>query len=369
MRNIPYRSGSHGGVNCGIHRRVRTIRTAIFSSHSYDIEFLDAANLAAGRKHELTYLEARLSAETSALARGFPAVCIFVSDRLDAPALKALASGGTRLIALRSAGYNHVDLDAARALELHVARVPSYSPQSIAEHALTLMLSLDRKIHRAYSRVREGNFSLEGLLGFDLSARTVGIVGTGKIGMALARILSGFGCRLLGADPAPSRDFAACGGRYVPLEELFAQADIVSLHCPLNPQTRHLVNAAAIAMMKPGVMLINTSRGAVVDTRAAIDGLKSNKIAYLGLDVYEEEEALFFEDQSDQPILDDVFARLLTFPNVLITGHQAFFTEEAMEAIATETIANITAFERCGEAVHQICPSRSAERPSAEARG
>jgi D-lactate dehydrogenase len=268
--------------------------------------------------------------------------------------LARLKDGGTGLVALRGAGFNNVDLAAAEELGIAVARVPAYSPHAIAEHAAALILALDRRICRANARVREGNFALDGLLGFDLHGRTVGIVGTGRIGLAFARIMAGFGCTLLAADPVRSAEFEGLGGRYVEFDALLAVADIVSLHCPLTPKTRHLIGAAAVARMKPGVMLINTSRGAVVETRALIDGLKSGRIGYLGLDVYEEEGDLFFEDLSDQVLQDDVFARLLTFPNVLITGHQAFFTREALQAIAETTVANVSAFETAGAPLHPV---------------
>jgi D-lactate dehydrogenase len=338
------------------------MKVAVFSTKSYDRTFLDLANGEGGSRHELVYFEARLSAETAALAAGCEAVCAFANDAADEATLAKLAAAGIRLLVLRAAGYNNVDLAAAARLALPVARVPAYAPEAVAEHAAGLMLSLNRKIHRAYARVREGNFDLHGLLGFDMHRRTVGIVGTGRIGLALARIMRGFGCRILGTDPMPSSEFEELGGRYVPLADLLREADIVSLHCPLTPDTHHLVDAAAVAAMKPGVMLINTSRGAVVETRALIDGLKSGRIGYLGLDVYEEEADLFFDDLSDQVIRDDVFARLLTFPNVLITGHQGFFTEEAMTAIAVTTIGNLSAFAECGRPLFPV------EAPTAAAR-
>jgi D-lactate dehydrogenase len=265
-----------------------------------------------------------------------------------------LADTGIRLIALRSAGFNNVDLKAARELGLTVARVPAYSPHAVAEHTIALLLALNRKIHRAYNRVREGNFALDGLLGFDLYGKTVGVVGTGKIGAIVARILMGFGCEVIAVDPYPNENCISSGVRYVTWEQLCASSDIITLHCPLTPATRHLVDAAALKKMKRGVMLINTSRGAVIDTRAVIDGLKNNTIGNLGLDVYEEEADLFFEDLSEHFIADDVFARLLTFPNVLVTGHQAFFTTEALRNIAETTIANITSFEGTGKPVHEI---------------
>lgn len=327
------------------------MRVAVFSAKSYDREYLSRANVLHG--HELTFLEPRLTSETARLANGFSAVCVFVNDRAAAEVVAALAAGGTRLLALRSAGFNHVDLAAAARHAVRVARVPAYSPFAVAEHTVGLMLALNRKFHRAYSRVREGNFSLEGLLGFDMHGRAVGIVGTGKIGECVARILHGMGCRILLNDVAQNPDLAAMGD-YVPLDRLLQEAEIISLHCPLLPATRHLIGGEAIARMRPGVMLINTSRGALVDTPAVIEGLKSQRIGYLGLDVYEEEEDLFFEDQSEQILRDDVFARLLTFPNVLITGHQAFFTREALTRIGEVTLANITAFERGEELVNEV---------------
>lgn len=320
------------------------MRVAVFSTHSYDRSSLLAANT--HHSHELVFLEPRLSEQTASLASGFPAVCVFVNDRVSAVAQRVLAAGGTRLIATRSAGFNHIDLTAAEELGLTVVRVPAYSPYAVAEHTLGLMLALNRHIHRAYNRVREGNFALDGLLGFDLHGRTVGIVGTGRIGAIVARILHGLGCRLLAHDVSASADCLSLGVTYCDLPTLLKQSDIVTLHCPLLPATHHLIDARAIAHMKPGVMLINTSRGGLVDTRAVIEGLKSGLIGYLGLDVYEEEEELFFENLSDQVLRDDVFARLLTFPNVIITGHQAFFTREALDNIAHTTLANITAFER-----------------------
>ena len=328
------------------------MRVAIFSTKPYDRHFLDAANASAG--HELAYLEPRLTLETAALAHRATAVCVFVNDALPAEVLQVLAGGGVRLVALRCTGFNNVDLTAARRLEITVARVPEYSPYAVAEHAITLVLALNRRIHRAYARVREGNFALEGLLGFDMKGRTVGVVGTGRIGATFARILAGFGCTILAVDPAPDVACIAAGVRYVDLPELLAASDIVSLHCPLTPATHHLIDAAALARMRPGAMLINTSRGAVIDTPAVIAALKDGRLGHLGLDVYEEEADLFFEDLSDKVIQDDVFARLLSFPNVLVTGHQAFFTADALQGIAATTIANITAFERDGRAVHEI---------------
>lgn len=326
------------------------MRVAVFSAKAYDRDFLGAA----GAGHDFTWIETRLEAATARLAEGCEAACLFVNDRADAAALEVLAAGGVRLLALRSAGYNHVDLAAARRLRLAVGRVPAYSPEAVAEHAVALVLALNRRIHRAYNRVREGNFALDGLMGFDLHGKTVGIVGTGGIGLAFARIMAGFGCRLLGTDPVQDPRAAALGLRYVPVEELLGEADVVSLHCPLVPATHHLIDAAALARMKPGAMLVNTSRGAILDTRAVIGALKSGRLGYLALDVYEEEGPLFFEDRSATPIADDVFARLLTFPNVLITGHQGFFTAEAMRAIAATTVANIESFAQSGVARHPV---------------
>lgn len=332
------------------------MRVAVFSTRPYDRQFLERANVAG--RHQFDFHESRLDAASAALANGALAVCAFVNDRLDAAVLQRLHDGGVRLLALRSAGFNHVDLAAAAALGIAVGRVPEYSPHAVAEHTVALLLALNRRLHRAYNRVREGNFALEGLLGFDLYGRSVGIVGTGKIGECFTRIMAGFGCRLLGFDPQPNLACLALGMRYVEMPELLAASDVISLHCPLTPQTHHLIDAAALARMKPGAMLLNTSRGAVVDTRALIAALKAGTLGSLGLDVYEEEADLFFRDLSDQVLHDDVFARLLTFPNVLITGHQAFFTEEALTAIATTTLANIDAFESHGQPLHPVSVER-----------
>lgn len=328
------------------------MRVAVFSTKPYDRLFLDAANAAAS--HELVYLEPRLTPQTTIAAAETQAVCAFVNDELKADVLEALVRQRIRLVVLRCAGFNNVDLTAARDLGMTVARVPEYSPYAVAEHAVALILALNRNLHRAYARVREGNFALDGLLGFDMRGRTVGIVGTGKIGTVFARIMSGFGCRILAHDPQPNPDCKALGVRYVMLSDLLTASDIVSLHCPLTPKTHYLINTEAVARMRQGAMLINTSRGAVIDTRAVIKGLKSRRIGSLGLDVYEEEADLFFRDLSDKMIQDDVFARLLTFPNVLITAHQAFFTAEAMRGIAETTMENITSFERYGRAVHEV---------------
>jgi D-lactate dehydrogenase len=320
------------------------MRVAFFSTHTFDREFFDQANVSHG--HDLYYLESRLTPATATLAGGCPVVCAFVNDQLDGDVLASLWAGGTRMIALRSAGFNHVDLTKAKKLGFAVARVPAYSPHAVAEHTIALILTLNRKIHRAYARVRDGNFALDGLLGFDLVGRTVGIVGTGKIGAIVARILKAFDCLVLAYDIAPNPECRAIGVEYVPLEDIWTRSHVITLHAPLTADTRHMIDSQAIARMKRGVMIINTSRGALVDTPALIQGLKSGHIGYLGLDVYEEEEQLFFQDLSSHVIRDDVFSRLLTFPNVVVTAHQAFFTREALRAISTTTLDNISAFER-----------------------
>lgn len=326
------------------------MRVAVFSSKPYDREYLGAAAATVGQ--QLTFFEPRLVPETAVLAKDFPAVCAFVNDQLTAPVLKQIHQGGTRFIALRCAGFNQVDLAACAELEIQVARVPAYSPYAVAEHTVGLILMLNRKFHKAYQRVRDGNFSLDQLLGFDLHGKTVGIVGTGKIGAIVANILHGFGCRLLMHDRTPD----ACGklGEYVPLPSLLEQSEIVTLHCPLMPETRHMINAKSLATMKPGAMLINTSRGGLVDTRAVIEALKSGQLGYLGLDVYEEEADLFFDDHSHEILRDDVFARLLTFPNVVVTSHQAFFTRNALEEIARVTMQNLGEFERGAPLANEV---------------
>ncbi|MCB9849745.1 MAG: 2-hydroxyacid dehydrogenase [Phycisphaerales bacterium] len=331
------------------------MRIAVFSTKGYTRRYFEHANERYG--HELTFLEPRLVPETTTLAAGFPGVCVFVNDRVDAGVLESLYAGGTRAIALRCAGFNNVDLATADRLKMPVVRVPAYSPHSVAEHTVALMLALNRRVHRAFNRVREGNFELEGLVGFEMRRRTVGVVGTGKIGAAVARIMSGFGCELLAHDVVPSEEVKGLGARYVELDELFAAADIVTLHCPLLPATRHMIDDAAIGRMRTGVMLINTSRGALVDTPAVIAGLKNGRIGSLGLDVYEEEEALFFDNLSDQLLQDDVFARLLTFPNVVITGHQAFLTDEALTTIAETTLMNVAQIERGEACANAVRPS------------
>ena len=321
------------------------MKIAVYSTQPYDRRFLDEAFLAhaASSSIELNYFAEALSGRSVSLAHGCEAVCVFVNDVLDASVLDALAKGGVRAILLRCAGFNNVDTAAAARLGMFVARVPAYAPEAVAEHTLALILTLNRQTHRAYARVRDGNFSLDGLLGSNLHGKTVGLVGLGKIGMATARIFKGFGCIVLGHDIAVPDEFDALG-RAVTLDELFAGSDYVSLHCPLTPDTRHLIDAGALARMKPGAMLVNTSRGGLIDTVAVIAALKAGKLGALAIDVYEQESELFFQDRSGDIIGDDVFQRLMTFPNVLVTGHQGFFTIEAMREIAQVTLHNLDCY-------------------------
>jgi D-lactate dehydrogenase len=332
------------------------MKTAIFSSKPYDKCFFDQINsqLKPEFQHELVYFDSHLNDETVFLAKDFPCVCAFVNDTLNASVIKQLKAGNTQLIALRSAGFNHVDLKAAQEAGIPVVRVPAYSPHAVAEYTIALMLTLNRKIHRAYNRVREGNFALNGLMGFDLNKKTIGIIGTGKIGGIVAGILQSFGCHVLAHDISPDQELIKSGIKYVDKDTLLKSSDILSFHCPLVHETHHFIRENNLALLKDNVMIINTSRGAVLNTKAIIHGLKSQKIGALGLDVYEEEGPLFFEDLSDTIIQDDVFSRLLTFPNVLITGHQAFFTEEAMHAIAQTTLDNIHAFEQKKPLINQV---------------
>jgi D-lactate dehydrogenase len=328
------------------------MRVVVFSSKPYDRRFLGRGD-AAGQ-HELTFFDERLGPRTATLADGAEAVCVFVNDVLDRKVLTRLGAAGVRLVALRCAGFNNVDLRAAGELGIRVVRVPAYSPHAVAEHTLALILALNRKIHRAYNRVREGNFALDGLLGFDLHGRTVGVVGTGQIGQVVCRILTGFGCRVTAHDLRHDPELERTGVAYRPLDELLAASDVVTLHCPLAPATHHLIDEAALTRMRPGVMLINTSRGGLVDTRAVIRALKRGSLGALGLDVYEEEADLFFQDLSGSVLQDDVFARLLTFPNVIITAHQAFFTEDALSAIAATTFANLDAFTAGSPLINEV---------------
>ena len=320
------------------------MRVAVFSTKPYDRQYLSAANAHFG--HDLVFLEPKLDLTTAPLAAGFPAVCVFVNDQLDRPLLTELAANGTRLVALRCAGFNNVDLHAAADLDMVVVRVPAYSPHAVAEFTVALLLALDRRIPRAWTRVRDGNFALDGLVGNGLFGKTVGIVGTGRIGALVATSLKlGFGCRVLAFDHWQDPPLIEKGIEYVPLDELMTSADIISLHCPLTPDTHHLVNQATIDRAKPGFILVNTSRGALIDAEALVEGLKNGRVGGVALDVYEQEADLFFEDLSNEIIQDDVFQRLLTFPNVLVTGHQAFLTSGALAAIAETTMRNIAASE------------------------
>jgi D-lactate dehydrogenase len=320
------------------------MKLAVFSTRKYDRDLLNEANAAHG--HEIVFFDVRLTRATAALASGCPAVCVFVNDSVDAATLAALHAGGTRLVATRSTGFNHIDLAAAARLGMKVVRVTDYSPHSVAEFGVGLLLALNRKIHRAYNRTRDGNFELDGLMGFDLHGRTVGVVGTGKIGCVFARIMRGFGCTVLGADVQVNPEFTALGGEYRPLPEAVAASEVLSLHCPLTPATRHMVNAQSLAAMPRGALLINTSRGGLVDTEAAIEALKTGQLGGLAIDVYEQEADLFFQDLSASIITDDVIQRLVSFPNVIVTGHQAFFTREAVGTIMATTLASVSQFER-----------------------
>jgi D-lactate dehydrogenase len=328
------------------------MRTLMFNTKRYDRQSFDDANRDVG--HELEYVEARLDPRTAELAAGFGAVCIFVNDDAGAETIARLADVGVTAIALRCAGFNNVDIGAARAAGVTVVRVPAYSPEAVAEHTLALVLAVDRHIPRAAQRVRDNNFALDGLLGKGLHGATAGVVGTGRIGSLVARLFAAFGCHVLAADPYVDESLVAAGIRYVPREELLAGSDIIALNCPLTAETHHLVDAATIATMKPGVMIVNTGRGALVDTAAVIDGLKSGHIGSLALDVYEEETPLFFEDRSTEVLSDDLFARLLTFPNVLLTAHQAFFTGPALRAIAETTLANLSELAAGRESVNAV---------------
>ncbi|HCU65989.1 MAG TPA: hydroxyacid dehydrogenase [Rheinheimera sp.] len=319
------------------------MNVTVFSSQPYDERALRQYS---PDNINWQFLPQKLDLLSVAAAAGSDAVCVFVNDDLSATVLQKLSELGIFAVALRCAGFNNVDLTVAKKLGVKVMRVPAYSPQAVAEHTVGMMLCLSRKFHKAYNRTRDNNFDLNGLLGFNLYQKTVGLIGTGRIGIATARILQGFGCELLCVDPIENPELQQLGARYVGLSELYQQSDIISLHCPLTPQSQHLINEEALAQMKNGVMLINTSRGALINTKAVIQALKSGKIGYLGLDVYEQEADLFFKDLSDQVISDEVFQRLLTFPNVLITGHQAFFTKEAMAQISQTTIHNLLSFSR-----------------------
>lgn len=320
------------------------MKVAIFSTQSYEREYFDRFNV--DNKHELTYFEASLNADTTDLAKGFEAVCIFVGDKMDKKAIEKLAKIGVKLIDLRSAGFNHVDIEAAKKEGIKILRVPAYSPEAVAEHAVALILTLNRKTHKVYNRVREGNFSLENLMGFNLFGKTVGVIGTGKIGSAFCKIMLGFGCKVVAHDLFESEELKARGIEYKHFDEVLKEADIISLHCPLTSETHHLFNSIVFDKMKKGAMLINTSRGGLVKTEHAAIALKNKQLGYLGIDVYEQEEGLFFKDLSESIIQDDLIERLMTFHNVIITPHQGFFTHEAVEQITKITLKNFTDFEK-----------------------
>jgi D-lactate dehydrogenase len=320
------------------------MKVYFFDAHSFESKHFRQAN--SEFHHDLNFFEAKLTEKSVALAEGYPCVCAFVNDKLNENVLKVLSENGTKLIALRSAGYNHINLIVAKELGLKVVRVPEYSPYSVAEHAMALILTLNRKLHKSYNRIREGNFSLEGLVGFDLHGKTVGVVGTGKIGKAFIKILKGFGCNVIAHDVFPDNNFAQeVGFKYTDLESVFKYADILSLHVPLGPATHYVVNEKTIGLMKYGAMLINTSRGGLVDTKALIAALKTGQLSAAGLDVYEEEENYFFQDLSEKVLDDDMLIRLINFPNVILSSHQGFLTTEALNNIAQTTLGNISEFE------------------------
>ncbi|GAB2789363.1 2-hydroxyacid dehydrogenase [Halomonas shantousis] len=329
----------------------------MFSAQPYDRRFFDEANTRHG--FLITYHETALTLESAILAQGADCVCVFVNDCLDVEVLTRLKALGIGQVALRCAGFNNVDLAAAERLAISVVHVPAYSPEAVAEYTLALLLTLNRRTHRAFNRVREGNFMLEGLLGMTLHGKTVGIIGTGRIGLAAARIFHGLGCRLLGEDRYPASAFTDLGGEYVPRARLLAESDVITLHCPLTEETRYLINAETLELIKPGALLINTSRGALIDTRAVIDALKSCQLGGLGIDVYEQETSLFFRDRSSEIIDDDVFQRLVTFPNVLITGHQGFFTREALTEIAEVTLDNLACLARGEACANRVLPAKA----------
>ncbi|WGE82672.1 2-hydroxyacid dehydrogenase [Actinobacillus equuli] len=326
------------------------MKIAVYSTKNYDRKYLELANQQYG--FQLEFFDFMLSERTAKMAEGCQAVCIFVNDDASADVLESLAKAGVKIVALRCAGFNNVDLKAAQKLGLQVVRVPAYSPEAVAEHAVALMLSLNRRIHRAYQRTRDANFSLEGLIGFNMHGKTVGIIGTGKIGLATMRILKGFGMDILAFDPFKNPAAEAIGAKYVELDELYAKSHIISLHCPATPENYHLLNKQAFDKMRDGVMIINTSRGGLIDSSAAIEALKQQRIGALGMDVYENERDLFFEDKSNDVILDDVFRRLSSCHNVLFTGHQAFLTAEALTNISEVTLSNIQHIHN-----NEVCPN------------
>lgn len=318
------------------------MKVAVFSTKPYDREYLDKIN--SSHTHQLTYFDASLNVHTTNLTTGFEAVCVFVNDKLDGATIEKIAANGIKVIALRCAGFNNIDLAAAEK-KIRVVRVPAYSPEAVAEHAVALILTLNRKTHKAYNRIRENNFSLEKLMGFNLYHKTIGVIGTGKIGAVFCEIMLGFGCHVIAYDKIESAELKEKGVVYKSLDDLLQESDIISLHCPLTPETHHLFNSSAFSKMKKGAMLINTSRGGVINTTDAIEALKKGTLGYLGIDAYEQEENLFFKDLSGSNIEDEVILRLMSFHNVLITGHQGFFTAEAMEQIATVTLNNLSTIE------------------------
>lgn len=332
----------------------KTIRVAVFSTKKWVVDSFDLIN--DKFKYEVSYFESRMYKKTIPLAEGFDVVCVFVNDHLESEVLEGLKKVGVKLVALRCAGFNNVNIESAKEIGMGVVRVPAYSPYAVAEHTLGLILSLNRKYHKAYPRIRDGNFALDGLLGFDVHGKTIGLIGTGRIGQIFSQLISGFGCKVVAYDKFPNKELEGNGVEYVELQDLYRQSDIISLHCPLTHDTFHMINEYAIAAMKDGVMIVNTSRGPLVDTNAVIEGLKRGKVGYLGLDVYEEEEELFFEDLSEKVIQDDQFVRLQTFPNVLITAHQAFFTREAVLNISQTTFENIEDYIVKGSSVNEVLP-------------
>ncbi|MHA7941982.1 2-hydroxyacid dehydrogenase [Formosa sp. 3Alg 14/1] len=327
------------------------MKVAFFSTKSYDITSFEKHSNSA---HDFTFYESTLNTKTVKLTQGCDAVCAFVNDHLHERTIKMLAEYGVKLIAMRCAGFNNVDLKAAKAANIKVLRVPAYSPMAVAEHASALILTLNRKTHKAYNRVREGNFSLERLTGFDLYNKTVGVVGTGKIGQYFIKIMQGYGCNVIAYDLYPNDAVKALGVTYVSMDQLLERSDIISLHCPLTEDTHHLIGKEAFSKMKKGAMLINTSRGALIDTKEAVEALKNKTLEYFGIDVYEQEEKLFFRDLSENIIMDDVISRLISFPNVLITSHQGFLTHEALDKIAEVTMKNLTDFENGVETQNEV---------------
>ena len=329
-----------------------TTRIAVFSSKKWVIRAFNEIN----EKYDfdITHFESLLDKKTAILAKDYEVVCVFVNDSVDSDVLTQLHDFGVKLVALRCAGYNNVDIKKATELGIGVVRVPAYSPYAIAEHTVGMILTLSRKYHKAYQRVREANFALDGLIGFDLHQKTIGVIGTGKIGQVFMKIMAGFGCHILAYDKYPNESVNQAGFEYVDLKTLYSKSDVISLHCPLTPETFHLINDKSISLMKNGVMIINTSRGALIDSQSVINGLKNGHIGYLGIDVYEEEQDLFFEDLSDKIIQDDVFVRLQTFPNVIITAHQAFFTKEAVGNISETTFENIDSYLKTGSSDNQV---------------